>query len=147
MKKCALITRKRKKFKKTELIASKRRGCQQSTVDGREAEITVDLLLQARAKMSDNKVNGPEDAVVSEMIKQLPLEKISTNHEVLPRTLQGPDGGAKFIEDCETDLLEEKPHAEPKKRTRSYRAIALTSVFSKRPAFVLLFRLEQEMEP
>ena len=28
-----------------------------------------------------------------------------------------------------------KPHAEPKKGTRSYRAIALTSVFSKRYAF------------
>ena len=27
---------------------------------------------QAGAKMSENKVNGPEDAVVSEMIKQLP---------------------------------------------------------------------------
>ena len=26
--------------------------------------------------MSENKVNGPEDTVVSEMIKQLPLEKI-----------------------------------------------------------------------
>ena len=36
----------------------------------------VDLVLQSRAKMSDNKVNGPEDAVVSEMIKQVPLEKI-----------------------------------------------------------------------
>ena len=35
-----------------------------------------DLVLQARAKMSQNKVNGPEDAVVSEMIQQLPQEKI-----------------------------------------------------------------------
>ena len=26
--------------------------------------------------MSENKVNGPEDAVVSEMIKKLPLEQI-----------------------------------------------------------------------
>ena len=45
-------------------------------MDGRDAEITVDLVLQARAKMSDNKVNGPDDAVVSEMIKQLSSEKI-----------------------------------------------------------------------
>ena len=45
--------------------------------DGRRAEITVDVVLQARAKMSENKVNGPEDAVVSEMIKQLPWEKIA----------------------------------------------------------------------
>ena len=41
-------------------------------------EITIDLVLQSRAKMSDNKVNGPEDTVVSEMIKQLLLEKIYT---------------------------------------------------------------------
>ena len=55
----------------------KKKGYQQFTMDGRNAEITVDLVLQARAKMSDNKVNGPEDAVVSWMIKQLPpLEKI-----------------------------------------------------------------------
>ena len=32
--------------------------------------------LQARAKLSDNKVTGPEDAVVSEMVKILLLEKI-----------------------------------------------------------------------
>ena len=50
----------------------------QFTVEGRTAEITVDLVLQARATMSDNKVNGPEDAIVSEMIKQLPWEEIYT---------------------------------------------------------------------
>ena len=37
------------------------------TEDGRGAEIAVDLVLQARAKMSDNKVNGPEGADVSEI--------------------------------------------------------------------------------
>ena len=45
-------------------------------MDGRNGEITVDLVLQARAKRSDNKVYGPEEAVVSEMIEQLALEKI-----------------------------------------------------------------------
>ena len=39
------------------------KGDQQFTVEGRNAEeITVDLVLQARAKMSDNKVNGLDDA-------------------------------------------------------------------------------------
>ena len=33
---------------------------------------------EARAKMTDNKVDGSEDAVVGKMIKQLPLEKICT---------------------------------------------------------------------
>ena len=53
-----------------------KKGDRRFTDDGRGAEITVDLVLQARAEMSENKVNGPEDAVVNEMIKQLPLEKI-----------------------------------------------------------------------
>ena len=38
-------------------------------------KITVDLVLQARAKLSDDKVNGPEDAIVSEMIKKMLMEK------------------------------------------------------------------------
>ena len=49
----------------------KREGDQHFTDDGRRAKITIDLLLQARAK------NGLEDAVASEMIKQLPREKIN----------------------------------------------------------------------
>ena len=46
------------------------------TVEGRRAEIKIDVVLQARAKMSENEVNGLGDTVVDEMIKQLPLEKI-----------------------------------------------------------------------
>ena len=43
----------------------KKEGDQQFTLDGRDVEITVDLVLEARAKMSDNKVNGLGDAVAS----------------------------------------------------------------------------------
>ena len=46
------------------------------SVEGRVVEITVDVVLQAKAKMSENKVNGPDDVIVSEMIKQLPQEKV-----------------------------------------------------------------------
>ena len=53
----------------------KKKGNQQFTEEGRNAEITVEVL-QARAKLSDDQVNGPEDAIVSEMIKKLPMEKI-----------------------------------------------------------------------
>ena len=49
--------------KKIEYFNQK--GDQQFTMDGRQAEITVDLVLQAQAKVSDNKVSGPEDTVVS----------------------------------------------------------------------------------
>ena len=48
---------------------------QQFTEEGR---ITFDLVLQARAKLSDKKVNGPADVIVSEIIKKLPMEKIHT---------------------------------------------------------------------
>ena len=54
----------------------KKEGVRQCTDDGRRAEITVDVVLQAMAKMFDNKVNGAGDAVASETIKQLPLGKI-----------------------------------------------------------------------
>ena len=52
----------------------KKKGGQQFTGDGRTAEITVDLVLQARAKMLENKANGPEDATVSETMEQSPQE-------------------------------------------------------------------------
>ena len=66
---------------KTELNTSKKKGSQQFTVDGRKAEVTVDLILQARARMSDNKVNGPENAFKWNC--------------------------SKFMEDCETGVLAE----------------------------------------
>ena len=43
------------------------------------AEITIDLVSQARAKMLENKVNGQKDATVSEMIKQSPQERIASS--------------------------------------------------------------------
>ena len=36
------------------------------------------------------------------MIKQLPFD-----YEVFSGTLHGPDGGSKFVEDCETEVLAE----------------------------------------
>ena len=85
----------------------KKKGEQQLTKEGRTAEITVDLMLQARAKMSNNKVNGLEDAIVSEWIKHLPLGTICTTTKVFSGTLHGSDGISKFVEDRETSLLEE----------------------------------------
>ena len=73
--------------------------------------------------MSEIKVNGPEDAEVSEMIKQLLLEKIRTILRCFQRTLHGSDGGSEFVEDCETGALAEG--------IQSHSAIALTEVMSK----------------
>ena len=51
-------------------------GDRQFSEDGRVAGITVDLVLQARARMLENMGNVPEDAIVSEMIQLLPRENI-----------------------------------------------------------------------
>ena len=101
-------------------------------MDGRNAEITVDLVLQTRAKP------GPEDAVVSEMIKILPLEKIYTIARCFQARFYGSDGCSQFVEECETGFL-----AETKKGIRSYRAIALTSVMSKWYASCVMMRMER----
>ena len=54
----------------------KQDGGRHFTEQRRVAEITIDFVLQARAKMSENKVNGPGDSFVSEKIKQLQQEQI-----------------------------------------------------------------------
>ena len=84
-----------------------KKGNQQFTEDGRNAEITVDLVLQARAKLSENKVNGPEDAIVSEMIKRLPMEKIYTIMRCFQERFMGHDGVSKLVEGGEVGVLEE----------------------------------------
>ena len=76
MKKCTLTRKKRKKHRKAESSISSRKEI--SNLQRKDAEIKVDLVLQAGAKLSDNKVNGPEDATVNEMIKKLYMEKIYT---------------------------------------------------------------------
>ena len=52
-KKCTRNRRKQKKHRKAELNISRRKGNQQFTEDGCSAEITVDLVLQAKAKRSE----------------------------------------------------------------------------------------------
>ena len=39
-------------------------------------EIYVDLVLHARARLCDSKVDGPKDKIVCEMLKRLPLPKV-----------------------------------------------------------------------
>ena len=99
------------------------------TEQGRRAEISVDLE-QAKALLSDNNVSGPEDSVVSEMIKQLPLEIFTCLRggswnvswgASRPRALGGLSGWC----------LLRKPDVELRKRFKSNKAMALTSVMSK----------------
>ena len=83
--------------------------------------------------MADNKVNGPEDAVISEMIKQLPLVKI----HIFSRTFHGQMKAPRSWKSARLVLLR-KPDAEPKKGIRSQTGIALTSVMSIDVARVLV---------
>ena len=77
MKKCTLTRKKRKKHRKAESSISSRKEI--SNLQRNDAEITADLVLQAGTTLSDNEVNGPEDATVSEMTKKLHMEKIYTS--------------------------------------------------------------------
>ena len=114
-------------------------------MEGRNAEITVDLVLQARAKISDNKVNGLDDAVVREMINHSPLEKIFIIAKCFQERSLGQMNAPSSWKIVKLVFLR-KPHAEPKKGIRSCRAIALTSVISKWYACCVMMRMEKEKE-
>ena len=103
--------------------------------------ITVDLVLQARAKLSENKVNGPEDAMVSEMIERLPMEKIYTITRCFQERFMG-----MMESPSSRKVVKLVFYAAPTKGIRSYRAIALTPVMSKWYASCILLRLEKEKE-
>ena len=123
-----------------------KKGNQQFTEERLNADITVDLMLQARAKLSDNKVNGPEDAIVSEMIKKLPVEKIYTFARCFQERFMGQMESPSSWKVVKLVFLK-KPDAGPTKGIRSHRTIALTSVMSKWYASCVLLRLEKEKEP
>ena len=58
--------------------------------------------------MQDDKVSGPKDNMVSEMIKQLPLGFVLLHEcEMFPGTFHGPREGSKYMENCEFVVLEE----------------------------------------
>ena len=95
-------------------------------MEGRDAEIIVDLVVQARAKLSDNKVNGPEDAIGSEMIKRLPFEKIYTIARCFQERFMGQMESPSSWKVVKL-VFSKKPDAAPTEGIGSYRAIALTS--------------------
>ena len=105
----------------------KKKGDWHFTDNGRGAEITVDLVLQARAKMSENKVNGPEDAVVNEMIKQLPMEKIYIIKRCFQERLMGQMEAPSSWKIVKL-VFSRKPDAEPKKGIRSHRAMSVMGI-------------------
>ena len=91
VQRCTRI-KKRQKTHKKRIEYFKKKGVQNFTEDGRNAEITVDMVLQARAKLSDHLVHGLEDAMASEMSKIC---------EMFLGPLYGSDGCSQLVEDCE----------------------------------------------
>ena len=90
-------------------------------------------------------VNGPEDTVLSEMIKFWPLEKNCTLAKCFQERFMS-HGSSKLMEDREIGVLP-NPDAEAKEGFRSNRITALTSVMSKWYASCIMLRLEKEDRP
>ena len=84
------------------------------TEDESNAEIAVHLVLRARARMAEETVNGPEDSVATEMIKELPQRKGLRNDEILPRPLRWPRSCSKLLENYEIGVLKKARHITPK---------------------------------
>ena len=124
----------------------KMKGDRHFPEDGREVQISVDLVLQARAKLSNNKVTGPADAIVSEMIKAVPLEKIymvtKCSQQRFMGTMEAPDSW-KIVQ----LVFLRKTDADPRKGIKGYRAIALTSVMSKWYASCIVMLVKREPLP
>ena len=122
-----------------------RKGDQHFKKNGRGTEISIDLVLQVRTKISENKVTGPEDAVASEIIKQLPQEKIASYENTSPIDMW-EGGDTKFLENCETCVSAKFRRRFQKNGIRSCTVIALTSVMSMWYASCTILRLEEEKE-
>ena len=101
----------------------KKEGNLQFTQESRSAEIPVDFVLQARDRLSDNKVNGLEDAIVSEMIKKLLMENIDTVARCFQERFMGFMDSPSSWKVVKLFFLR-KPDTAPKKGINSYRAIA-----------------------
>ena len=140
------IGRRRQRNKRSGLRSKKKDCDRQFAEDGRAAEITVDLVLQATARMLENMGNGPEDAIVSEMIQQLPQENIYAITRCFRDRFMELDDAPSSRRIVKLIFLR-KPDAAPKKGIRSYEAIALTSVMSMCHAACIILRLVKEEEP
>ena len=92
---------------------------------------------------SENKVNGPEDATVSEMMKRLSLGKIYAITRCFQERFMGQmdvPSSWKIVK----LVVSRRPDAAPKKGIRSDTAMVLTSVMSK--WYVSCLEKEQESE-
>ena len=107
--------------------------------------MSVDLVLQARGKMAEERVYGPEDVIGTEMKKQLPQEQFCEVTRCIQDhfiCLEKASISWKIVK----LVFWRKPDAEPQKRIRSYRANLLTSVMSKWYATCIVLPLDRGKE-
>ena len=106
------------------------RGNRRERWKGERVEVTVDKVLRFQAKMMKNQTNGPGDCLVSEMVRELPMETVGE----IPLWF-----GKRFRGECRTPaawkilrlVFLKKPDAEREKGIRECRAIALMWVLEK----------------
>ena len=67
---------------------------------GREEQITVDPAPRARGNAQLNWANGPEEIIVTEMLKELPLESIKEIMKMVPTQDSWRMRLSKFLENC-----------------------------------------------
>ena len=106
--------------------------------EGRREVITFDLVFRARGNMQPDKANGPEDTIVTEMLKELPagtlrLRNVSNEGFVETATtrLRG-----KLLSGCSCGS-----HACMSLSSRGCRAIGLMSVMAKWYSSVVVLML------
>ena len=74
---------------------------------GESLKITIDLVLRDRARMGEEKVTGPEDAVVAELIKDLNQENVSAIARCFQARFMGQEGAPDSKENSKIGSLEE----------------------------------------
>ena len=113
---------------------------------GRQVSITVNRVLRARGKRLNGKSNGPVDCLVAEMLRRLPIAVIYEVAHWFQRRFRGISRAPEAWRILRLVFLK-KPDAKLEKGTRGFRAIPLSSVFSKWYTAVLVDLLHEEQEP
>ena len=111
---------------------------QEGTEDLTEA--TVDMVRRARGEMKPDEANGPEDASVTEVLKELPIETIYDIPEWFQHRAQSSWRIVKLV-------FLRKPDASAEKGIRDCQAIAPTSEMAKWYSSVVVQMLNDTEEP
>ena len=142
----APTTRTRSEIQAARIPDERSRGDSLVAWKGRKGEITVDRVLRPRGKIMKHKANVPSDCMVTEMLRELPMESVYEITHWFEKRFRGKCRAPSGVETSTLRILK-KPDAKLEKGLRGFRAIALISVLSKWYAAVLVGLLHDEKEP